>query len=130
MKYYKDNQNNVFAYEADGSQDHLIGDKIQLTDAELQLHLTLPKSQAQLEAEASQARDAAMLAGFDYKGHQVSVTKDDGDGLVQVKMGFELDPSDTIIHFRNGTHLPMSVTEFATFAPLFIAERKKFFGGA
>jgi hypothetical protein len=27
MKYYKDEQNNVYAYELDGSQDHLIGDK-------------------------------------------------------------------------------------------------------
>ena len=24
MKFYKDNQNNIFAYESDGSQDHLI----------------------------------------------------------------------------------------------------------
>jgi hypothetical protein len=34
MKLYKDNQNNVFAYELDGSQDHLIGDKTPITQEE------------------------------------------------------------------------------------------------
>ena len=32
MKLYKDTQNNIFAYELDGSQDHLIGDKVQITE--------------------------------------------------------------------------------------------------
>ena len=32
MKYYKDNQNNVFAYDLNGSQDHLIGDKTVITE--------------------------------------------------------------------------------------------------
>jgi len=34
MKYYKTNDNEIFAYELDGSQDHLIGDKIAITDQE------------------------------------------------------------------------------------------------
>jgi hypothetical protein len=34
MKLYKDNNNNIFAYEEDGSQDHLIGDKVQITEEE------------------------------------------------------------------------------------------------
>jgi hypothetical protein len=34
MKIYKDQNNNVYAYEADGSQDHLIGDKILITQEE------------------------------------------------------------------------------------------------
>lgn len=34
MKLFKDNQNNVFAYELDGSQDHLIGDKTPITQEE------------------------------------------------------------------------------------------------
>jgi len=41
MKYYKDNQNNeVFAYELDGSQDEFIGDKILMTDEEINIHLS------------------------------------------------------------------------------------------
>jgi photosystem II stability/assembly factor-like uncharacterized protein len=34
MKLYKDNNNNVFAYEDDGSQDYLIGDKVKITEEE------------------------------------------------------------------------------------------------
>jgi hypothetical protein len=34
MKLYKDTENNIFAYELDGSQDHLIGDKTPITQEE------------------------------------------------------------------------------------------------
>lgn len=34
MKLFKDNNNNVFAYELDGSQDEYIGDKTSITEAE------------------------------------------------------------------------------------------------
>lgn len=34
MKLFKDNQDNVFAYEIDGSQDYLIGDKTPITQEE------------------------------------------------------------------------------------------------
>ena len=50
MKYYKDSNNNVFAYEADGSQDHLIGDKVAITFTEAQ----------QLEVDATASRFNSM----------------------------------------------------------------------
>ena len=34
MKHYKDANNVIYAYELDGSQDDLIGDKTPITDAE------------------------------------------------------------------------------------------------
>jgi hypothetical protein len=34
MKLYKDSNNDVFAYELDGSQDHLIGDKTPISAGE------------------------------------------------------------------------------------------------
>jgi len=34
MKLFKDVDNNIYAYELDGSQDDLIGDKTPITDAE------------------------------------------------------------------------------------------------
>lgn len=34
MKLYRDKDNNVYAYEEDGSQDHLIDGKIAITQAE------------------------------------------------------------------------------------------------
>jgi hypothetical protein len=38
MKYYKDNNGKVFAYKDDGSQDDLVGDKILLSQAEIDKH--------------------------------------------------------------------------------------------
>lgn len=35
MKYFKDKDNTIFAYELDGSQDYLIGDKVSITQAEV-----------------------------------------------------------------------------------------------
>lgn len=50
MKYYKDNQNNVFAYELDGSQDDLIGDKVAMTAAEIEAHINPPKTLNEIKA--------------------------------------------------------------------------------
>lgn len=44
MKYHKDDQNNVFAYESDGSQDDLIGNKVAMTAAEVELYINPPKT--------------------------------------------------------------------------------------
>ena len=33
-KLYKDTENNIYSYPADGSQDHLIGDKVLITQTE------------------------------------------------------------------------------------------------
>jgi hypothetical protein len=35
MKHYIDSNNKIFAYELDGSQDHLIGDKTPITREEV-----------------------------------------------------------------------------------------------
>lgn len=85
------------------------------------------KTAEQLAQEASILRDQAMLTGVDYQGSMISLTKDDGDGIMQVSMGFSLDQSPTVIHFKNGTKLPMTIEEFPTFALWFVKERKKFF---
>lgn len=79
------------------------------------------------DQEASKARDEAMLKGFEYNGMDISVTKDDGDGMVQVKASFELGLTSTVIHFANGSKLPMSAEEFPAFALQFVTERGKFF---
>lgn len=77
--------------------------------------------------EASKVRDEAMLKGFAYNGIDISVTKDDGDGMVQVKASFELGLTSTVIHFANGSKLPMTAEEFPDFALQFVTERGKFF---
>ena len=65
MKYYKDTKNNVFAYEDDGSQDHLIGDKVLMTVDEVEAHTNPPKTAEQLKAEA-QAGAQAYLDSTDW----------------------------------------------------------------
>lgn len=52
MKLYKDVNNEVFAYELDGSQDHLIGDKIAITEEELN--------------EINLAKQEKLFSSFDY----------------------------------------------------------------
>jgi vancomycin resistance protein YoaR len=55
MKYYKDINNNVYAYEADGSQDHLIGDKVAMTSDEIETHLNPSITPEQLMQQSKSA---------------------------------------------------------------------------
>lgn len=64
MKYYKSN-NEVFAYEEDGSQDHLIGDKVLMTSEEVEAHINPPKTAEQIIAEKV-IEYKAYLANTDY----------------------------------------------------------------
>jgi hypothetical protein len=66
MKYYKDKNNNIFAYEEDGSQDHLIGDKVLMTAEEVEAHINPPKTEEQIVAEKV-AEAKAYLASTDFK---------------------------------------------------------------
>jgi hypothetical protein len=84
----------------------------------------------ELEKQAAQ-RKADMIEGEVYTlngvDYQVSFTKDDGDGLVQVKSAFDLGLASTVIHFENGTKLPITVNEFPVFALWFVEKRNNFF---
>jgi hypothetical protein len=51
MKLYKDSDNNIWAYELDGSQDHLIGDKIAITKEQAD-EIRLQTKQEQFDAMA------------------------------------------------------------------------------
>lgn len=81
--------------------------------------------------EAKRTRINAMLAGATYslnnEDYQISFTKEDGDGLVQVKSAFELGLTQTTIHFSNSTKMPISSSEFPAFALWFVNKRNEFF---
>ena len=49
MKLFKDLDNNIYAYELDGSQDHLIDGKISITEAEANV-IRQSMQQAQFDA--------------------------------------------------------------------------------
>lgn len=127
MKYYKNRNGNVFAYELDGSQDDLIGDKVAMTVAEVEAHINPPKTAEQLAQEASILRDQAMLTGIDYQGSMISLTDVDGNGMLQVKAAFEMGLTATTIHFKNDTKLAMTAANFPAFALWFVTERNRFF---
>jgi hypothetical protein len=59
MKYYKDSNNNIYAYELDGSQDHLIADKVSVTQAQVDA-INAAKEQEYLDSLSyAQKRQAA-----------------------------------------------------------------------
>ena len=84
-----------------------------------------------IEMAEREARKMGMLEGDTYTlggiDYQVSFTKDDGDGLMQVKSAFELGLTSTTIHFDNGTRMPISAAEFGAFAEWFVTTRNGFF---
>ena len=74
MKLYKDSNNNIHAYELDGSQDHLIGDKVSVTQAEVDA-MNAAKKQKYLDslsyAEKRQAAYAPLAEQLDMQYHDV-----------------------------------------------------------
>lgn len=102
-----------------------------ITDPEGLVKQIEDDNQKALEVKVEKERDRLMLQGEDYPlggtVYKVSFTKADGDGLVQVKNGFELGLTTTTIHFENGTQMPISATEFTNFASWFVGKRNEFF---
>lgn len=91
--------------------------------------LSIQKEQELILAQDNRKRnmltgDFYVLNGVEYL---ISFTKDDGDGMVQVKNGFELGLSSTNIHFDCGTVLPITKEEFPAFALWFVNKRNSFF---
>lgn len=67
MKYFKSASNEIYAYESDGSQDHLITDAKknkwkELTDEELSAIINPPKSSEQIQLEINNASRAYLLS--------------------------------------------------------------------
>lgn len=42
---------------------------------------------------------------------------------------FDLRLIETILHFKNGTKMPVTATDFPAFVAVFVTERNKFFKG-
>ena len=59
MKLFKNNNNQIFAYEADGSQDHLIEGKTSITQAEADALIAANKQQSFNALTYAQKRTAA-----------------------------------------------------------------------
>lgn len=97
-------------------------EEIEANQAKLALDL-----ESSEKLKAYEERKALMLVGKDYNGYQISFTKDDGDGVVQVDIAFRRGLASTVIHFDCGTNMPIQANEFNDFALWFMVERNKFF---
>lgn len=87
MKLFKDTENNVFAYEEDGSQDDLIGDKTPITQAEAAA-ISAAKQQAVFDGLGYREKramnypsfgdqmDMIFHNGLDYWKQQIQLIKD------------------------------------------------------
>lgn len=64
MKYFIDDKKVIFAFEDDGSQDELIGDKMPITAAQVDALLNPPPTPEQLIVQAEQQK-AALKATAD-----------------------------------------------------------------
>ena len=67
MNYFKNTNNEVYAYELDGSQDHLIEGKIAITQAEVDTINAQKKAEIESTNEYKVAQAKAYLASTDYK---------------------------------------------------------------
>ena len=66
MKYYKDKQNIVYAFESDGSQDDYIGEHlIQISESEAMAIVNPPPTPEQLQAQTNEEH-RAYLASTDW----------------------------------------------------------------
>jgi len=122
MKHFRAKNGEVFAFEQDGTQDHLILDSMtEMTVGEVGEHID-PAPTAEELAEQSKH------AGFDYKGIAVPVTNADAAGVLQMEAGFErYGMESTNFHMSNGEALPLTLTEWPAFAAAFFAKRASFF---
>lgn len=121
MNYFKDNNNNVRAYDDEQLQIKEIQDKVKnltsITEDEMKQFTIItpdPKSVGEIYT----------LNGIDY---QIPFMKDDADGLMQVNAAFQLGVTETVIYFTNSVKMPITAAEFNDFAVWFVTKRNSFF---
>jgi hypothetical protein len=98
MKYYKDTNNDVYAYELDGSQDELIGDKVAMTADEVEAHInppiTLAQSQSTKLAEVTATYNTAIssLVGDTDKFELASWAKQEEEAKAYIASNIAITP--------------------------------------
>lgn len=85
-----------------------------------------------LEKEYKKDVDATALKeskkrGKNYNGFTIPFTSSDALAVLQVKAAFDYGTLKTVLYFSNGVKMPITKTNFATFAEWFTTERNKFF---
>ncbi len=82
MKFFKDNNNQIFAYEEDGSQDHLIEGKTSITKTEADALIATNRQQSFDALTYAQKRASAYPPITDYLDGIVKGDQDQVDAYV------------------------------------------------
>jgi hypothetical protein len=123
MKYYKDVNNEVYAYEEDGSQDHLIGDKVAMTEDEIKAHLnppiTLEQAKASKLAEVLKDYDSANQAPISYMDTTFQADYKSQD-MISKALSAGSVPSDFYWLDANNNKVPMTYAQLQGLAVLLL----------
>jgi len=122
MKYYKDNNNEVFGFDDDF--DGVPEELNSITEDEMKL-----LTKVELTPEQILSQQKANGKDYDLNGtiYKVPFTSEDANGLMQVNVAFTMGIADTNIHFSNGTVMPIVAADFQAFALWFVTKRNSFF---
>jgi len=119
MKYFKNANSDVFAFEADGSQDDFIPENL------------IPISMA--EADALRYAPPIIdpkLVGIEFDGIMCSATAQDQNGLAAVFLAIQLQGENfqpTRFEFDNGSTLIVTLANWQQFAAVWLPFRQSFF---
>jgi ABC-type bacteriocin/lantibiotic exporter with double-glycine peptidase domain len=131
MKYYKDQDGNVYAYE-NAAEKTAFGPAglTAMTAAQLEAHINPPKTAEQLESEqataAAQAVTSAKLAGVEFEGVMCSATKEDMWGLAAIAPWVQAGNS-AAFEFDNGNVLVITPENQLAFQQAWSTFRATFF---
>lgn len=132
MKYYKDKDGNVYAYES-AAEKNAFGPAglTAMTAAQVEAHLNPPKTEEEeLAAEAAALEKervrAAKLAGVEFEGVMCSATKEDMWGLAAIGPWVQAGNS-AAFEFDNGNVLVLTPENYQEFTSVWGAFRASFF---
>lgn len=131
MKYYKDKDGNVYAYES-AAEKAAFGPAglIAMTAAQVEAHLNPPKTEEELAAEAAALEkervSAAKLTGVEFEGVMCSATKEDAWGLSSISPWVQAGNS-VAFEFDNGNVLVITPENQLEFQRVWAAFRATFF---
>ncbi|WP_373073879.1 hypothetical protein [Sulfurimonas sp.] len=130
-KYFKTDSNNLVIQVQPNKEEGFIETEYNVICGMLfeNNSFSIPKILLTPEQELEKVKSTGEIYTLNNVDYQVSFMKDDADGLMQVSMAFQLGLTETIIHFENGTKMPIKNTEFEAFAIWFVGKRNSFFVG-
>ena len=97
MKYFKDNNNNIYAYEEDVADEQIKDGLIPITEEEADTLSNPPKTQSELDAQTeTDAKTAVLLALSQITVTTIYGNTFDGDDIARADMSSAILASETL----------------------------------